>query len=252
MNSGIIEGNISAGKSTLSKEIGDKYGIKIMDEFVNDKLLALFYGDKIKYGFAFQLYMQSTRLFQVESIKYLNTNCILDRGIYGDMVFAYLTYLNGNISNKEFDAYMSIMKDRIAILEKLPKWILYLNVSPEECYKRVLTRNRQSETSVDFDYLNQVYQIYFHTMIRLDHDFKVIIYDWENYGNVDDVYNTILNVNYGFSGKASINLSNHRIDTNWKLNDFPIGCKKWYPVDNLIISEIYTLMRNGIDVSIEY
>ncbi len=25
MNSGIIEGNISAGKSTLSKEIGDKY-----------------------------------------------------------------------------------------------------------------------------------------------------------------------------------------------------------------------------------
>jgi len=110
----IIEGLISAGKSTASAEL-EKFvtnlGIpcKFFPEPLIPELLALFLSDQKKHAFAFQLTMLVKRqaiyreAFEAAKQGYF---CIIDRSIHGDFCFALMHKNRGNITDAS-----PVMKD---------------------------------------------------------------------------------------------------------------------------------------------
>ena len=65
----VLEGNICAGKSTLcallQKELAGSTEVRIQSELTEESFLTAFYGNMKKYGFAFQMFMFSSRAYQV-------------------------------------------------------------------------------------------------------------------------------------------------------------------------------------------
>lgn len=103
----IIEGLISAGKSTASAELEKfvtKLGIpcKFFPEPLIPELLALFLSDQKKYAFSFQLTMLVKRqAIYREAFEYAKQGyfCIIDRSIHGDFCFALMHKNRGNITD---------------------------------------------------------------------------------------------------------------------------------------------------------
>jgi deoxyadenosine/deoxycytidine kinase len=61
---------------------------------------------------------------------------ILDRSVFSDWVFAEKNRLDGNISEEGFREYLNERNQMLAHLPK-PQITVYLDVSPQECYRRV-------------------------------------------------------------------------------------------------------------------
>ena len=142
-----IEGNISAGKTTLTKVIGNaifhtnasfvdslsKVGSEAgrtlcLIETVPRELLGMMYLDNKKYAYAFQLVMAAKRAYSgalINSVASLTealigpdnihsktspaANLVWDRSILGDFIFALTNFSLGNIDKLEFDAYLSVL-----------------------------------------------------------------------------------------------------------------------------------------------
>lgn len=267
----ILEGNISSGKSTLCKYISNylrEKGKKVQEfyEFDNQILLEKFYKDRRKYGFSFQLYMQSTRLFQLEMSKYLKflgITCIIDRGPFGDFTFAFLNFLDGSISSEDFSTYVDVCRQReffshLTFVDS----IIYLNVSPTECFRRKNIRSHKSEELVVPDYMIQIDQIYFHVMMRVSEKYpgKVRIKNWEAYGTVDGVLSSKTS-QVSFSPKHGfdeIDLSRFRgkYPSNWvrslgypQILDFD---ERWYWINREGISLTLSRLEEGRNVYLKY
>lgn len=159
----IIEGTIAAGKSTLSQKLYNfikKVGIpvKFFEEEVDPIMLDLFLSDMQKYAFAFQMHMlvqrQKAYLQAIQFSREKNAICIMDRSLYGDYAFAMMHADKGNISEKEFKAYESVMAST-PLPE--PSNILYLEVTPETAMQRIQARNRGKEAETyTIDYLHDL------------------------------------------------------------------------------------------------
>ena len=69
-----VEGNIGSGKSTLTglmsqylnSELQDSSFSSVFGEKVNNRFLSAFYSKTKHYAFAFQMYMLTTRLYQID------------------------------------------------------------------------------------------------------------------------------------------------------------------------------------------
>ena len=155
-----IEGNIGSGKSTILKElekmnynpsqvvflqepVAEWLDIKLGDK----NALELFYENQKENSFWFQILAYITRLRNLLSILENNPQdkiIICERSIYTDKyVFAKMLYESGNISEIEWITY-SYWFDTFKKQTKLDL-ILYVNTEPEECFNRIIKRNRVEE-----------------------------------------------------------------------------------------------------------
>lgn len=161
-----IEGNIGSGKSTLLNQIRDSFpDIIILQEPVDSwdsiknesgvNILTNFYSDMKKYAFQFQMMAFITRLRILKYNTNTNQNVIIltERSVFTDReVFAKMLYSNGiidKISWEIYNEYFNYMTIGITINE-----YYYLDVNPEECLCRILSRNRPGEV-IELDYLKE-------------------------------------------------------------------------------------------------
>ena len=164
-----IEGNISAGKSTLVSQleaVAAPHGIKIVyiqepvSEWVkirNDQndILTLFYNDQNKYAFSFQMMAYISRLAAIKrAVKEVGTDdCIIicERSVWTDRnVFAKMLYDDGKIEEINFQIYLRWFDE---FVDDYPVTaIIYLPTYPELCAERVKIRNRPGE-DISMEYL---------------------------------------------------------------------------------------------------
>jgi len=95
-----LEGEIGAGKSTLSLALRTEYtrNCSVYEEQTNQGFLSLFYSNPAKYGFAFQWGMLKTRLYQLRLAQHdaltttqpLDKFYMWDRSMIGDYIFCFL------------------------------------------------------------------------------------------------------------------------------------------------------------------
>jgi len=192
----VIEGLISAGKSTAGKKISEflnSIGIKtkFFPEPIAMGLLKIFLSDQKKYAYAFQLAMLIKRQSIYKEAYTLSEKgycCIIDRSLYGDLCFAKLHLKRGNISTEEWDSYVETLNS-----EKFnsPDYVIYLKVTPRVAIERCKKRDRDGEKTYDIKYFKELGNMY--NIIIPNSSENMMVIDWnKNRSETDDIVFTLL------------------------------------------------------------
>lgn len=176
----IFEGCIGAGKTSAVQAVTAMLQSKQipahgLEEKVNKDMLSLFYsgmGTKPRnpYAFAFQIDM----LRQCENVhreaqwlagkadgvkKSIVTS---DRTVWGNAVFASVHRDCGNITDHEFDCYLSCLRERGDGGKYGVDHLVYLDVSPAVAHHRITrVRGRPSEKDIPLEYLKTLEKAYY-------------------------------------------------------------------------------------------
>ncbi len=115
----IVEGNISAGKSSLCRSLAGLLGFELfLEPTVTNPFLAKFYKDPKKWALRMQIWLLKQRFrTYISAIRHIiatGKGAILDRSIYSDWVFAERNRLDGNISEEGF-AYYQALRDQMLL-----------------------------------------------------------------------------------------------------------------------------------------
>ena len=195
-----IEGNIGSGKSTIInylRNLKSDY-IVFVDEPVSEWLnikhpengknaLEVFYEDQKENSFWFQILAYITRLRNLLKTieEHPDKIIICERSIYTDKyVFAKMLYESSYLSEMEWKTY-SYWFDTFKNKTELDL-ILYVNTEPDECYNRIIKRNRPEEVNkISKDYLIMCHNK--HLQWFNDSENKTKIIHINGHKSVDDV-----------------------------------------------------------------
>jgi deoxyadenosine/deoxycytidine kinase len=193
----IVEGNIGAGKSSITKAIAEKIKAYAMYEPVeSNPYLEDFYKDQKRWALEMQYWLMAKRYKMheeaIEHIMKTGQAVIMDRSIYGDAVFAKKNWMDNNIDDRGFKAYM---QHRNLYVNRLltPNITIYLDVLPETCHHRILNlRKRDAESAIPIAYLQGLDKCYHELLMELEErGSDVYRIPWEEFGKVDEVLKTI-------------------------------------------------------------
>lgn len=163
----IVEGLISGGKTTLTRELGAALGANTLvltepDEKNNaNPYLADYYGAPERWSFTMQSHLLAMRyrmhLHAQWHAMQGTGHAVLDRSYYGDTAFARLQLKLGLMTEREFGTYQTLFHAMTASV-LLPTVCLRVLVSPEIAQQRVIKRmeketGRRCETAVSLEYL---------------------------------------------------------------------------------------------------
>jgi len=126
----------------------------------------------------------------------------LDRGAVGDTLFAILSHKLGNMDAQDMSVYKSVCRQRLpASLSDKLDLLLYLDVCPTECHRRITTvRNNEAEKGIPLEYLDSVDLVYFELLMQWQgnkqgeyHEMNIgtcppmVFLRWDRFGRTDDV-----------------------------------------------------------------
>lgn len=156
-----VAGNVGAGKSTLTRLVGEKLGFDTHYEKVDgNPYLEDFYKNQEKWGFHLQLYFLAQRFKQQEEIYKNGKNNIQDRSIYEDVeIFARNLYDNKLMSDRDFCTYKELFYETTSHLRK-PDLMIYLTGSIDKILERINIRGRDIEKCVDTVYWKNLHDRY--------------------------------------------------------------------------------------------
>jgi deoxyadenosine/deoxycytidine kinase len=158
-----VDGVVGVGKSTLGKILSERYNLFFFEEPVIDNpILDKFYYDKKRYSFPLQVFFLNKRFKMMKEAANL-TNCIMDRSIYGDVIFSRMLMEDGEMTVEEFNVYEELLFNMLEHIKK-PKLMIYLESSVDHALSQIKKRSREYELIVPRQYwesLNTHYRDYF-------------------------------------------------------------------------------------------
>ncbi|MEG0773283.1 deoxynucleoside kinase [Clostridium sp.] len=158
----VIDGVVGVGKSTLMNILEEEGYIPFEEPVVDNPILEKFYYDRERYSFPLQIFFLNKRFKNIKDASKIQ-NAVMDRSIYGDIIFAKMLNDSGEMSNEEFDLYIELFENMIEHC-KAPKLLVYLEVGVDEAMRRINRRGRDYEKVVEREYweqLNSNYRNYF-------------------------------------------------------------------------------------------
>ncbi len=157
----LMAGNIGSGKTSLTRLLGDKLGWQTAYESVIDNpYLADFYADMRQWAFHLQIYFLGKRSLQHRELAEAPNSAISDRGIYEDAhIFARALNQMGNMTDREFDAYLRLYEVVVTSLPK-PDLLIYLKAPVPVLLQRIRIRGRAIEAGIDEAYLTLLDNLY--------------------------------------------------------------------------------------------
>jgi len=184
----IIEGNIGSGKTTfvnyISKNFKDatvnyepveKWQSYQDEQDIN--LLNNFYNDQQRWGYTFQNMAFMTRVKDL--IKPCDTKYkFIERSIYTDRnCFALNCYETGKINKMEWEIYTDWFNWLSNSFDVKPDGYIYLRVKPDICLERINKRNRQEESGIPIEYLENIH-IKHDDWLLNEKKIPVLVLDW--------------------------------------------------------------------------
>ena len=152
-----IEGNIGAGKTTLTKLLAKQYNWTAQFEDVEtNPYLDDFYNDMEKWAFNLQIYFLGSRFNQVKEIRESGKDIIQDRTIYEDAhIFASNLNDMGLLSTRDYNNYLRVFNLMTSFVEA-PDLLIYLKASIPTLVAQIQKRGRDYENSISIDYLSRL------------------------------------------------------------------------------------------------
>lgn len=213
-----VEGNIGSGKSTTvsylseyftdyinthpknhnNKQYKIAYLVEPVDEWSkykdteNKNILELFYNDKDKYSFSFQMIILHSRITQMQNAIDNGYDIIIsERSILSSYkVFVKMLIDNNNMNSIEseiYDKWFQLYENTIKDIN-----FVYIKTSPEICSLRIAKRNRQGESGILLSYLKDCHyyhETWINTQIKQDRLYTIN-------GNIDTEKSIVIDNNY--------------------------------------------------------
>lgn len=170
----VIEGNIGAGKTTLTKKIAADHNAKpILERFADNPFLPKFYGDQQRYAFPLEMSFLADRYQQftddVAQLDLFKDFMVSDYGISKSLIFAGIT-----LAKEEFVLYRRLFHLMYGDVKK-PGVYIYLYQTTERLLANIKKRGRGYEQTIEADYLDRIHQGYFEFMKTLPDAGKLVI-----------------------------------------------------------------------------
>ena len=178
-----IEGNIGAGKTTLSQLLSKHYNAKlVLEEFAENPFLTKFYENPKQYAFPLELFFLAERFKQQQ--EFIKKNDLFQELIVSDYIFTKcLLFAKVNLPEEEYRLYQK-MSDVFSQQLVSPDILIYLHAPVNKLQGNIKKRNRKFEQAIPDDYLFRIQETY--TSYIKQHQIKTIYIDASN---ADFIYN---------------------------------------------------------------
>jgi deoxyadenosine/deoxycytidine kinase len=156
-----VAGNIGVGKSTLVNLLCQYLDWQPFFEPVTENpYLADFYQDMSAWSFQSQIFFLTHRLRMHQELLHITGSVIQDRSIYEDAeIFAHNLYLQGYFNPRDYDTYRTLYQTLSEFLAP-PDLVIYLRASVPTLLRRITSRARDYERTINPAYLNQLNGLY--------------------------------------------------------------------------------------------
>ncbi len=155
----VIEGNIGAGKTSLTKQIAQDLNAKVIfEQFAENPFLPKFYQDSEKYSFPLELSFLADRYHQLKAEL---SSDMFKNFVIADYYFTKsLIFSKNTLQDDEYKLYRRIFN---IIYNSLPKpdLYVYLYLSVENLQKNIKKRGRDYEQNISNEYLEKIQNGYF-------------------------------------------------------------------------------------------
>jgi len=201
----VIEGNIGAGKTTLSKMIAKEFNAKlILEQFADNPFLPKFYKEPEKYSFQLELSFLAERYQQLN--KELTSRDLFKPFTVADYYFMKsLIFAKATLTGDEYNLYRQLFN---IIYKSIPKpdLYVYLHVDVPNLKNNIQKRGRDYEKEIPEDYLLKVQEGYF-DFFKQQNDIKYLIVDSNNMDFVENPhdYNKVKDYIFNKEYPAGIN-----------------------------------------------
>lgn len=170
-----IEGNIGAGKTTLSKMLAKKINGKIiLEQFEENPFLPMFYKDAERYSFPVELFFLTERQKQLNEVL-LKPELFFEFFVSDYIFIKTLLFAKNNLNKEEYLLFKRIYEVVSNTFPK-PDIILYLHRPVEVLLQNIAKRGRNYEEDITSDYLKSVQDAYFE-YFKVEKDMPILVLD---------------------------------------------------------------------------
>ncbi len=172
-----VEGNIGAGKTTLTNLLAKHYNARIiLEEFAENPFLTKFYESPAQYAFPVELFFMAERYKQLKDT--LHTKDLFQSVTISDYLFTKcLLFAKVNLPEEEFHLYQKLF-DIIHQQISSPDILIYLHAPVNKLQANIKKRNRSYEQAIPDAYLFNLQETY--TNYIKQHNIKTIFIDASN------------------------------------------------------------------------
>ena len=173
-----IEGNIGAGKTTLSQKLATEFGSKlILEQFTDNPFLPVFYENPERYAFPVELFFMTERHKQLQQS--LGQIDIFQEQIIADYFFIKtLLFAKNNLQEEEYRLFQNLFHILNANFPK-PDLLVYLHRPVDQLLKNIQRRGRDFEQDIAPAYLEQIQKAYFE-YFRVEGQLPILIIELED------------------------------------------------------------------------
>lgn len=168
-----IEGNIGAGKTSLSRRIARQFGAKLVTEsFEENEFLPKFYKNRERYAFPLELTFLAERYRQAKEdfVQELFSPFIVsDFSICKSLIFAQNT-----LQEDEYSLFSRLYRIILTTVPQ-PDLYVYIHSDIDRLMRNIRCRGRAYESDMDPDYLRQIEKGYLDYMNTLHSDKSLVI-----------------------------------------------------------------------------
>jgi deoxyguanosine kinase len=172
-----VEGNIGAGKTTLTHLLAKHFNARIiLEEFADNPFLPKFYENPQQYAFPLELFFMAERYKQLKEM--LHTTDMFQSITISDYLFTKcLLFAKVNLPEEEFRLYQKlyeIIHQQIVF----PNILIYLHAPVQKLQVNIKKRNRTYEQQIPDEYLFKLQETY--TSYIKQHNITTIFIDASN------------------------------------------------------------------------
>jgi deoxyadenosine/deoxycytidine kinase len=172
-----VEGNIGAGKTTLTYLLAKHFNARIiLEEFADNPFLSKFYENPQQYAFPVELFFMAERYKQLKEM--VHTKDLFQHVTISDYLFTKcLLFAKVNLPEEEFRLYQKLF-DIIHQQLVFPDILIYLHAPVNRLQQNIRKRKREYEQNIPDEYLYNLQETY--TSYIKQHNIKTIFIDASN------------------------------------------------------------------------